>query len=73
MDRSRESSSSSEKGKSGYVDPRPVSALKGDAMKPKEKKKSVKFALADSPSEEDLALIREDWRDAARSGKTTSL
>lgn len=38
----------------------------------KEKKKSerkVTFALADSPHEEDLALIREDWHEAARSGE----
>jgi hypothetical protein len=35
----------------------------------KEKKKTVTFAIADSPNEEDLALIREDWHEAARAGK----
>ncbi|KAG0579924.1 hypothetical protein KC19_4G135200 [Ceratodon purpureus] len=68
MDSSQGSSSSSQKGKADSVDVPPASALKGDARKMKEKKKTVTFALADSPSEEDLALIREDWHEAARSG-----
>lgn len=62
-------SPSLEKGKAGTVDGRPTSALKGEAKQQKERKKSVTFALVE-PSEADLALIREDWRDAARSGST---
>ena len=69
MDNSLGASSSSQKGKADSADVPPASALKGDARKMKEKKKTVTFAVADSPTEEDLALIREDWHEAARSGE----
>lgn len=50
----------------------PACAIQPEKTKAKEKKKGerkVTFALADSPLEEDLALIREDWHEAARSGE----
>lgn len=68
MNSSQRASSSSQRGKAGFADVPPASALKGDVKKMKEKKKTVTFAVVNSPSEEDLALIREDWHEAARSG-----
>nr|XP_024370794.1 uncharacterized protein LOC112280062 isoform X3 [Physcomitrium patens] len=54
--------------KADSADVRPASVLKGDARKMKEKKKTVTFAVAEQPTDVNLALIREDWHEAARSG-----
>lgn len=54
----------------------PASAIQPEKTKAKEKKKGerkVTFALSDSPLEEDLALIREDWHEAARSGASIAI
>lgn len=70
-DSSQKASSSLQKGKTDSAGVIPASVLKAETTKVKERKRSerkVTFAPAESPREEDLALIREDWREAARSG-----